>query len=235
MSKEVLIFMHTEEDAPGYFEKFLQHRSIPYRLIHSYKDEIIPQLDDSIAGLVFMGGSMSVNDDIDWISTEIALIKQALSSGIPIIGHCLGGQLISKALGQKVVKNSVDELGWHPCFRIDENRSDWLTNIPDTFMMFHWHNETFTIPPEGKPLFSSEFCKNQAYSYGDNVLAMQCHVEITEPLLRDWVERHQHHLNKTSSSEQNGEQMLKPVVENVRALNQIAEQLYIRWLKTVSL
>ena len=105
MTREVLIFLHMDDKNSGYIGDYLQRQKIPFRVVRSYADESIPQLDDSVAGLVFMGGVMSANDDIPWIKQEIALIRSALQANIPVLGHCLGGQLISRALGATVTTN----------------------------------------------------------------------------------------------------------------------------------
>ena len=110
MAKEVLIFMHTVDDSPGYVAVLLQRNNINFRVIHSYKNEIIPELDDTMAGLIFLGGTMSVNDGIAWLEQEVRLIRQAIKANIPVIGHCLGGQLISQALGQQITKNPDIEI-----------------------------------------------------------------------------------------------------------------------------
>jgi len=235
VAKELLIFMHTVDDAPGYVATILRRRNIRYRVIHSYENETIPELDDTIAGLIFLGGTMSVNDDIDWIEQEVRLIRQAIAVGLPIIGHCLGGQLISKALGQQISKNPAVEIGWFPCFR--ENNSEanaWLGDIEEPFIMFHWHDETFALPPQAKLLFSSKYCENQAYSYGDNVLAMQCHIEMTEPLLNAWFDTYAEQLLTQSKSEQSHTQMKVNLTENVAVLNRVTEQLYAKWLSKIT-
>jgi len=236
MSKEILIFIHSLHDTPGYVTDILQGKNIPYRLIHSYNNESIPPLDDSVAGLIFLGGSMSVNDGISWLEQETELIRQAINVGLPVIGHCLGGQLISKALGQKVSKNLNVEIGWHDCYRTNNQTSnDWLGELSNPFTMFHWHDETFGIPPDAIPLFNSKYCENQAYSYGDNVLAMQCHVEMTEELLTLWLDKYPEELSKESQSEQTHQQIRAKLSENIFELNKVAEQLYSRWFKTLAL
>ena len=98
MDKEVLIFLHMDDEHPGYIADYFLQRNIPRRIVRCYKGEPVPKLDDSIAGLVFMGGVMSVNDELPWIASEVNLIEAALHKGVPLLGHCLGGQLISKAL-----------------------------------------------------------------------------------------------------------------------------------------
>ena len=96
VNREVLIFLHMDDEHPGFIAKFLQHANIQFRIIRSYKKETIPPLDNSMMGLVFMGGIMSANDEIGWIKDEIKLIGQALEHNVPILGHCLGGQLMQK-------------------------------------------------------------------------------------------------------------------------------------------
>ena len=236
MAKEVLIFMHTPDDAPGYVADILQRHNIPFRVIHSYKNEVIPNLEPSIAGLIFLGGSMSVNAGIVWLEQEVKLIRQALSANIPIVGHCLGGQLISLALDQPVIKSLVPEIGWHRCYSLETSAAnDWLGKLANDFIMFHWHVETFEIPPQAMPLFSSKYCQNQAYSYGDNVLAMQCHVEMTESLLTSWLDKYWDELLAQSDSEQNHQQIRAQLIDSIPELNRVAEQLYSRWIKTLTL
>jgi GMP synthase-like glutamine amidotransferase len=234
MQKEVLIFLHMDDQHPGYIADYLTRKNIPYRIIRSYKQEPIPVLDDSMAGLVFMGGAMSANDKIDWLKDEINLIEQAIDKAVPLLGHCLGGQLISKALGQPISKNPVPEVGWHQCYRANtENAGDWLGDSEDPFIMFHWHFETFAIPANAELLFCSAHCKNQAYSYGNNVLAIQSHVEMTGPLLTDWINQWKAELRNISVSEQDYVQIKENLVENISALNRVADNLYGRWITTL--
>ena len=222
--------MHMDDQYPGYIADFLQAQNIPYRVVRSYTGEPIPGLDSSMAGLVFMGGAMSVNDDIAWIPKEIRLIEQALKADVPLLGHCLGGQLISRALGQEVRANSVPEIGWHPCRRENNPAAeDWLGDLQSPFPMFHWHYEAFDIPDGGQRLFSSEFCANQAYSYGDKVLALQCHVEMTEPLVTDWITHWKHLLQEETPSRQSFATIKANLAHNISGLNRVADVLYKRW------
>lgn len=230
MDRQVIIFLHMDDQSPGYIADFLSARNIPYQIVRSYAGEPIPILDKSMAGLVFMGGAMSVNDDIAWVPEEIRLIRQALEHDVPVLGHCLGGQLISRALGQEVRANPVVEIGWHPCTRAENvSADDWLCDLPSPFTMFHWHNETFDIPNDCERLFSSQFCENQAYAYGDKVLAMQCHVEMTEPLVTDWITHWKHDLLEETPSRQCFDTINSKVKQSIPQLNQVADVLYRRW------
>jgi GMP synthase-like glutamine amidotransferase len=225
-----------DDEHPGYIGHYLQRKDISYRIIRGYQSDLIPTLDESIAGLVFMGGLVSVNDDIPWIKQEIDLIREALDNNIPVLGHCLGGQLITVALGYEVTTNPVEEVGWHYCHKQPSRYTkDWLGDIDDTFIMFQWHLETFALPAEAQLLFSSKHCRNQAYCYGDNVLAMQGHVEMTEPMLVEWMIRWRSFLMDQSPSAQNYPQMNENLKVNITALNKVAEKLYQRWTSTLSL
>ena len=236
MSKQVVIFLHMDDESPGYIGDYLQRQKIPHCLIRGYQGDVIPALDDSIAGLVFMGGVMSANDDIPWLKQEITLIREGITQGIPILGHCLGGQLITVALGGKVISNPVPEVGWHRCHRqLNSAAADWLGDVEDPFIMFHWHLETFSVPVGAQLLFSSEHCQHQAYSYGNNVLAIQGHVEMTESLLVSWLTQWRSYLSEQSDSEQTDDEIRQHLVANVAALNQVAERLYCRWSATLSL
>ena len=236
VNREVLIFLHMDDEHPGFIANFLQHANIQFRIIRSYKKETIPPFDNSMMGLVFMGGIMSANDEIGWIKDAIKLIGQALEHNVPILGHCLGGQLISKALGETVSKNPDAEIGWHDCYRTKPKIKDgWLDGIKDPFTMFHWHYESFSVPMDAEPLFSSVHCKNQAYSYGNNVLAMQCHVEMTLPLISNWINSWKDDLTIESASQQSYTQISEDLERKVSELNLVASSLYTRWVSTLTI
>ena len=114
MEKTVAIFLHMQDDQPGYISDYLLKNNISHKLVRLFNGDQIPDINE-VCGLVFMGGTMSVNDGLDWLNEEIALIKEAVKRNIPILGHCLGGQLISVALGAKVISNPHEEIGWHYC------------------------------------------------------------------------------------------------------------------------
>ena len=107
--------------------------------------------------------------------------------------------------------------------------------VSDPFTMFHWHKETFSLPEKSKLLFSSQHCRNQAFTIGNNVLAMQCHVEMTEPLLRDWIDHWREDLSGDSQSVQSYKSIDKDFKENIADLRRVADQLYGRWVSTLAL
>ena len=172
---------------------------------------------------------MSVNDPLPWIAEVTSLIRQAIGADVPVLGHCLGGQLMAKALGSPVTRNAVKEIGWFPVNVIEgpETRR-WFGNLPPSFMAYHWHGETFAIPANAQRVLASADCPNQAFVLGKH-LALQCHVEMTPPLIADWVREADGEL-KPSRTIQSGDEMLRDAHTRAEALHRIADTLYERWI-----
>ena len=110
--KPVVIFRHVAVEGPGYLATFLEAQGIPWQLIKVDEGDAIPESISAFSGMVLMGGPMSVNDELPWIGPVLDLIREAVAADVPVLGHCLGGQLMSKALGAVVTQNSIKEIGW---------------------------------------------------------------------------------------------------------------------------
>src|SRR4051812_2337372 len=110
--KPVAIFRTSRSEGPGYFATYLERRSIPWEIVPLDEGVSVPRDPRGFSGLVFMGGPMSVNDDLPWIAPALELVREAVRKDVPALGHCLGGQLMSKALGGAVRRNPVKEIGW---------------------------------------------------------------------------------------------------------------------------
>ena len=232
--KPVAIFRHAPTEGPGYFATFLDARRIPWRLVKVDAGERVPESPREFSGLALMGGPMSVNDDLSWIREVLALTNKAVESDVPVLGHCLGGQLMSKALGGKVTRNGVKEIGWGAVAVADSAAArDWFGATRE-FTGFHWHGETFTIPPKATHIAQSPYCANQAFALGPH-LGMQCHVEMTPELIRSWCEDWEKELvARAGPSVQTPAQMFERLEERVRSLNRIADRLYERWIEGLS-
>ncbi|MBI5785909.1 MAG: type 1 glutamine amidotransferase [Rhodocyclales bacterium] len=226
--KPVAIFRHSPGEGPGYFATFLDSHSVPWTMIKIDAGEAVPAMPGEYAGLCFMGGPMSVNDKLPWIEPVCALIRDAVAAEVPVIGHCLGGQLMSKALGGQVTKNRVKELGWGKVSRCGTPPAEWLGDI-ESFEAFHWHGETFSIPPGASRLMSSHWCDNQAFVMGPH-LGLQCHVEMTEAMIRLWCRQWADECAQPSASVQSPEQMNERMEERVAAMRIAADRLYARWI-----
>lgn len=229
--KPLAIFRHSATEGPGYFATFLDARGIAWRLVKVDAGETVPSDPQGFSGLVFMGGPMSVNDDLPWIPRVLALVHKAVASDIPVLGHCLGGQLMSRALGGTVTRNAVKEIGWGSVAVEDSKQARQWFGATREFSAFHWHGETFTIPPGATRLASSPYCVNQAFVLGKH-LGMQCHVEMTPELIRAWCDDWEKELvAKAGPSVQTPKQMFERLDERVQTLNKIAVQLYERWIE----
>lgn len=227
--KLVLIFRHVACEGSGYLGDYLTSRDIPFRIICVDQGEEIPEDLPHCSGLVFMGGSMSANDTLPWLKKELQLIRMAHRENIPILGHCLGGQLISKALGGEVTSNHVAEIGWYPVWGYDNTLSmDWLHGLPKKFEVFHWHSETFSPPSGAISLLQSSACKNQAYILG-NSLAFQCHVEMQGNMVQEWFDLYESDVPKPSASVQSREQMFNNLEERLKKSQIIADVFYDKW------
>ena len=230
--KPVAVFRHTPTEGPGYFATFLQNKNIPLELIKVDEGVPIPENPSVYAGLVLMGGPMSVNDDLPWILPVLNLIRAAVQQDIPVLGHCLGGQLIAKALGASVTANPIKEIGWGEVSVVDSPVARaWFDVAPSTFLSFHWHGETFSIPAGATRILESPYCANQAYVLGKH-LGMQCHVEMTREMIETWCAVGQDEIAAAHSpAVQTSEQMALEMETKLTALNAIATQLYSHWIQ----
>jgi len=229
--KPIAIFRHAAHEGPGYFAEFLDERKIPWQLIAIDSGDAIPPNASAYSGLVFMGGPMSVNDDLPWIPKVEALIRDAVEQDVPLLGHCLGGQLISKALGGVVSRNPVKEIGWGEVTVADNDVArSWFGGI-GCFNAFHWHGETFTLPQGATLLLSSAHCTNQAYAIGKH-LAMQCHVEMTAEMIAKWcaVGAGEIAASRASPAVQSGDEMQRRVADELPRMRDVARRLYTKWI-----
>ncbi|MSQ80676.1 MAG: type 1 glutamine amidotransferase [Candidatus Methylopumilus sp.] len=239
MSKKlVLILQFYEAEGPGYLADFLIQNAIQYQLVKIDQMENVPESISDYAGIVLMGGPMSVNDNLPWIDKVIMLIQQAMRFNVPVLGHCLGGQLMSKALGAIVKKNTRKEIGW---FSVKTQRNNsqeiqesqkWFNDLSE-FDVFHWHGETFELPENAVHLLSNQNCYHQAYCYLEKHIAFQCHIEMTPLMVKDWVRDGMAEIENERNKE--SIQMPEVILDNLSTrcdrLNQLACRVYELWIK----
>jgi GMP synthase-like glutamine amidotransferase len=178
---------------------------------------------------------MSVNDDLPWIAPMLDLVRESVSGDIPVIGHCLGGQLLSKALGGRVTRTAVKEIGWG-AVQVADSAAAASWGPRGGFLSYHWHGETFSIPEGATRIWSSAHCENQAFVTG-NALGMQCHIEMTAPLVESWCETGAREIEASisrSPAVQTPEAMRADMAARLDALHRVADSVYDRWLSGVS-
>jgi GMP synthase-like glutamine amidotransferase len=230
--KPVAIFRHAPVEGPAYFAIFLERHGIPWRLVAIDEGEAVPATAEEFSGLCFMGGPMSVNDPLPWIEPACALIRDATVRALPVIGHCLGGQLLAKALGAAVTRNPVKEIGWGAVR--GENHAvarHWLgEHAGQSTVVFHWHGETFALPSGASRLFASRHCANQMFALGPH-LAMQCHVEMTPEMIANWCGEWGDEVAAIADrpAMQAPDAMLGETAGHLPAMRRLADQIYSVW------
>lgn len=228
----VIIFRYAAVEGPGFLAQFLDRHQIPWQLLKIDQGESVPTSIADYSGVVLMGGPMSVHDGLPWIAPVLGLIREAYALDIPVLGHCLGGQLISQALGGQVTLNPIKEIGWGKVSPTAAPEAKaWFGDQAD-FLAFHWHGETFTPPPAATPLLVSPYCENQAYAIGKH-LALQCHIEMTEQMVLDWCRVGVDEIQAAAASP--GVQQVADITAalsaNVAVLQKTAERVYTQWIR----
>jgi GMP synthase-like glutamine amidotransferase len=183
----VLAFRHVPFEGLGRIESALQSRGIEFDYADLYAANEPPRSPSEYDALIFMGGPMSVNDDLAYLRREEEYIRQAIAREVPVLGVCLGAQLIAHALGAAVRRNPVKEIGWFDITRTPAGGRDPLfSDCGERESVFHWHGETFDLPRGAELLASSERCRNQAFRMGQSVYALQYHLEVTPGMIAAW-------------------------------------------------
>lgn len=179
----ILVVRHEPFEHLGRFAEILEQKTIPF----FYKDLGEPIALDTCHGVIVMGGPQSANDSLPGLLAELKLIEQAVVAGTPVLGICLGAQLIAKALGARVYRNPEKEIGWAPVYFTEAAALDPVfAGVASSAMLFHWHGETFDLPAGAQWLAYSDKCRHQAFRFGPNVYGVQFHPEITPEMIVDW-------------------------------------------------
>ncbi len=237
--KPIVILQHEEGVSAGHFASWLAARALASEIVRIDHGELVPASAAPYAGLCSLGGNMSVNDPLPWIPLELRLIEDAVTRGVPVIGHCLGGQLLAKALGAHVTRNPCKEMGWLPVDAVDRALvREWLgTESPGA--LFHWHGDAFELPRGARRLLSSPLTPNQAYVVerdGVEHLGMQFHVEMTPELVAAWArepgveaEVEEERARTGGPGVQSPAEMCRDLAARTASMQTLAWRLYDRW------
>lgn len=178
---------HVPFEGLGRIEDWLRQKQYEVSGTRFFESDELPD-PHQVDFLIVMGGPMSVNDEEEfpWLRREKEFIRQCIRLGKSVLGICLGAQLIANAMGARVYRNLYKEIGWFPVQGIPSNNRS-LFRFPPAFEAFHWHGETFDLPPGAVRLASSEGCENQAFQLGRSVIGLQFHLETTPETARELV------------------------------------------------
>lgn len=190
-SLSILFIKHIDIEGPGTLSDFLDSKAVPYEIIDVSNGDALPSTPEEYKAIVILGGPMNVyeEDKYPFLKSEDELIKAALSKGVPMLGLCLGAQLIAKAAGARIGRSLEKEIGWFKVDLTEKGLKDPLFNgFGSDLDVFQWHGDTFEIPDNGVHLASSEICLNQAFRYNSNVYGLQFHLEVTRDMIQEWLD-----------------------------------------------
>lgn len=236
--KPVLVLQHLVSDGPSFLGSWLAAQGVPMDVRCTEAGDAFPQDLSGHGALAILGGSMSANDPLPSLRQAEALVQAALSRQVPTIGHCLGGQLIARALGAAIGPSPRPEVGW---FALDWARAavDWFgeaVGTPAAPEVFQWHFEAFDLPPGGQRLAGTAACPQQAFAIG-NCLAMQFHVELDATKLDAWLTLPDPDYDQALLSDpaqvQTAARMRVDAQRRLSAQQALAARAYGRWLASV--
>jgi GMP synthase (glutamine-hydrolysing) len=191
MARIVLILRHMFQESAGTLENALTGAGLEVRYVDLF-EEIPARLPlDEASGLVVLGGPMNV-DEVDrypFLKLDVEWIRQALDARLPLLGICLGSQLLAKTLGSRVYANSVKEIGWYGLEWFPSAGDDQLLGQKGATKVFQWHGDTFDLPPGAVQLAQGSSCANQAFRWGTNAYGLQFHIEMTAAMIDKWIEK----------------------------------------------
>ncbi|MGL4370676.1 MAG: type 1 glutamine amidotransferase [Spirochaetota bacterium] len=177
----ILWLQHVSFEGPAYIRQWAESHGYPMHGVMMYLHEPLPPVE-SFDFLIVMGGPMGVydTDEYPWLIKEKEFLLNAIAAKKTVMGICLGAQLLADVLGAAVRKNPFREIGWYPVTKTSAANCTALgSSLPESFYSFHWHSDTFDIPPSAVHLASSEACRNQGFIWQDRVIGVQFHNEVT--------------------------------------------------------
>ncbi len=225
-----LIVQHVACEGPGLLGHVLQARGVTLDSIRSDRGETIPR-PDTFDMLVVLGGPMHVQEEADFpfLAAEVLAIRGALAAGVPFLGIGLGGQLLARALGARV-RTSTAEIGFSTVSLTPAaSRDAVFARVPHSFPVFQWHGDTFDIPTWATHLASSRACERQAFSVSGSAYALQFHLELTRPMIEEWLERY-----ATGPLAEARDRILKDVDTRLDAMHAVARSVFSNFLALVT-
>lgn len=231
--QKCLVIQHVRSEGLGVIAPLLASAGLAPEFVRVYKGDKVPRAIASYPALIVLGGPMGVyeEDVFPFIKDELRLIESALKASTPTLGVCLGSQLLAKAAGARVYKGKKKEIGWYDVTLTQEGLSDGLLlGMPKVMRVFQWHGDTFDVPKGAVNLASSEDFPNQLIKAGKAAYGAQFHLEVTEAMIKDWIEVNSGEL-KSLDGEIDPARILKETPENIASLHRHGTAFIKRFLR----
>jgi GMP synthase-like glutamine amidotransferase len=227
----VAILRFSPTEGPGHFAEWLDAHGLPYRLIALDEGTVVPADPRAFSGIGLMGGPMSANDALPWNAPLLRLLRGAVAADVPVIGHCLGGQLLARALDAPVKRTSAPEIGWGEVRVLDaDGASAWFAGR-ESFTTFQWHYDEFALPAGATRVLTNAHNAEQAYTLGKHI-GFQCHIEMTRPMVETWCRAGAEELPALSQGPvHNRADILADLDRRLAGLSRVADDVYAQWTK----
>ncbi|MCP5467635.1 MAG: gamma-glutamyl-gamma-aminobutyrate hydrolase family protein [Deltaproteobacteria bacterium] len=231
----IKVFQHVEYENLSEFEPIIKDFGIQFEYISGFRRSsvLLSERDwEKLDGIIVMGGPMSVHDshDFPFLKEELQILERAFKKEVPILGICLGSQLIAQALGAQVYVGEKKEIGWYPLFMNAQSKKDSLFEAwPESLMMFQWHGETFDLPEGAKRIASSTLYQNQAFVWNQNVYAIQFHPEMNLMTIKNWLKIHQKEVRQNTYLD-SPEEIIEKSRDLLPRLANLRKSMLLSWL-----
>ena len=233
MLKQILIIKHVEIEGPGTIERFFQNTNWTLATLNFATGGFPPDDFSDIKAIISLGGPMNVYEEADYpfLRDEDTFLKKAIRKEIPILGVCLGAQLLAKACGAKISRSPEKEIGWNRVSLTDDGQKDVLfESLPREIEVFQWHEDTFDIPQGAVCLASSQSCRNQAFKFGKNAYGLQFHIEVTPAIIESWVNEYM----REDEGQFGAKNMLIDAYKKREAFEKQADMVYLNFAKIIA-
>ena len=215
----VLLVKNTNTEGSGYLGELLKNDGFEITSVNA-KHEQLPEKYFSL--VVILGAPESANDELPYLQAEQELIKNYVEKNIPVLGICLGSQLIAKTFGAKVYRGPQKEIGFYNDLKTS-NDSSLFTGFKNPFTVFHWHGDTFDLPEGAIRLASSEYYLNQAFQY-KSAIGLQFHLEVNEEMVNLWLDNTEEKLKKIPDIDP--QKIRSEIIENISTVKSNMNNFY---------